>query len=507
MKPHGRRLAMPKGDVGLRRFPWHCRWHIRHFDPWTSRSFRCSFLWSGYEPGNRVRKEHLLAGLKQWQRSTNMLTPTGACALYDDRSSAVTAQAIAELEAWDGSFCESASRRSALVEIRFDFVRRSPVFSYLPRRPPGFPIVFEDGKRVFEASDEGWYDPTQLCPDDGELLASGFEWLSHEGGIDYTMRRSGASVIPFAPSSHYSGFLSSRRLLRHVRCSVLCHDDIGPTVKDYLSEVSQVRLNPVQHPLLPNGWSMFHDFSARVHVETPAGLEALEVDENIELIVAGGLRIGRRWSWLTGAPPRILVSGMEAHDRITVNGASVEVDANGECQASGVFTGPGEYLVKAGRRQRRIKIERPQVSVQSQAETRESLDARRSRRIALPRGSWTLIGGSPDQVCYSREEFFRGTIASCPFHPSWAVQVGAGPGAVVAVTAYPSPPRTLSVRRLAGLPRKLVEQWSSVVYSAHIRRPQFVGLNGAIPDEGIVGVWKDYVSVAKEIKRRLKKPR
>ena len=91
-------------------------------------------------------------------------------------------------------------------------------------------------------------------------------------------------------------------MLRGVGCSVLCRDNIVPTVKDYLSEVAQDLLRPVSHSLLPNGWSMFRDVSARVHVEAPAGLDALEVAPNIELIVSGGLRLGRTWSWLTGAP-------------------------------------------------------------------------------------------------------------------------------------------------------------------------------------------------------------
>lgn len=503
---HGRQLAMPKSNIGFRRFVALPLAHVplRSLDIEKLPGF---FSWAGYQPGARVRHDRLLSDLKRWQQSQNMLTPTGMSALFDDRSAAVSAQASAELEAWDGSFCESASKRSALVEIQFDVVQRSPSFFYLPRRPPEFPTVFEDGKRVFEASDEGWYDPAQLLPEDGELLESGFEWLSHERGIDFTLRRSGALAIPFTPSTTYSGFLSSRRLLRGIKCSVLCREDIVPTAKDYLSEVAQGLLRPIRHPLLPTGWSMFRNVSARVHIEAPAGLEALEVDPKIDLIISGGLRLGRKWSWLAGAPPRILVSGMEAQDQIKVNGASVQVDASGDVLPEGVFTESGEYLVEAGNLRRRITIKRPQVSVRSQTEVDLSLDAGRSRRIALPHGSWTLIGNSPDQVCYSDVQFFRGTIASCPFDPCWAIQVGAGPGAVVAIASYPRPPRKFTLRKLTVQTRKLIEQWSSVVYAAHIRRPRFVGLHGAVPDEGIVDVWKNYAALAKKIKRQLKKPR
>lgn len=503
-KARGRQLAMPKGDIGFRRFVALPLAHVplRSLDIEKLPRF---FSWAEYQPGTRVRHDRLLSALKRWQQSRNLLTPIGTTALYDDRSTAVAAQVSAELEAWDGSYCESASRRSALVEIQLYFFQRSPSFFYLPRRPPGFPKVFEDGKRVFEASDEGWYDPAKLRPEDGELLESGFEWLSHARGIDFTLRRSGALAIPFTQSSSYSGFLSSRRLLRGVGCSVLCRDKIVPTVKDYLSEVAQRFLSPVQHPLLPDGWSMFRDVSARLHVEAPAGLEALEVDPKIDLIVAGGLRLGRSWSWLMGAAPQIMVSGMEAQDRIRVNGASVRVNASGELLSEGVFAEPGEYLIEAGSRRRRIKIERPLVSVPTQTEHHEQLDFDHRRRIALPHGSWTLIGNSPDQVCYSEIKFFRGTIASCPFHPSWAIQVGAGPGAMVAIASHPRPPRIFKLQRQTMQTRKRIEQWSSIIYAAHIRRPRFVWLNGAVPDESIDHVWKNYAALAKKIKRQLKK--
>lgn len=500
---HGRRLAMPRGDVGFRRFVALPLAHVplRSLDVDKLPAF---FSWAGYQPGGRVRHDRLLSDLRRWQQARNALTPTGAESLSDDRSDAVAAQVSAELESWDGSFYESESKRTtALVELQFDVVQRSPVFFYLPRRPPGFPEVFDSGERVFEASEEGWYDPAQVCPEDGELLGNGFEWPSNVDGVQFMLRRPGAVVVALTPSSTCSGFLSNRRLLHGVRCSVLVRKNVLSTVQDYLSEVAQGALNRVSHPLLPNGWEMFRDFTARVHVEAPPGLEALEVDPNVELIVAGGLRVGRRWSWLAGAPPRILVSGVEAQDSIKVNDAPVEVGVNGELPTGDVFAEPGEYIIEAGRVRRRIEIAQPQVSVRSEADRPEPIDGHR-RRIALPYGSWTLIGPSPDQVCQAHGEFFRGTIASCPFQPSWAVQVGAGPGAVVAALASPSPPRTVSLHRLTGHARKMVERWTSVVYEAHIRRPRFIGLEWAVPDAGAVDTWRMYAALAKEIKRSLK---
>lgn len=504
---HGRALVMPETVRGFRRFVALPLAHVplRSLDTGKLPVF---FAWAGYQPGARLPHERLLADLKRWQRSTTSLTATGADALRDDRSATVAAQVSAELKAWDGACSESDNSRSALVELQFDVVQRVPILFYLPRRPTGFPTVFEDEKRVFEASGDGWYDPGQLTPEDGALLESGFEWRAKSDGVNWTLRRRGNLVIPFAPSSNYSGFLSGRRLLRGVKCSVLCRDSILPTAQDYLSEVAQAVLRPISHSGLPNGWSMFRDFSAQVHVEAPSGLETLEVDPGVELILVGGLRIGRTWSWVVGAPPRVLAAGMKPGDHVTVNGASLEVSTSGELLTDTIFNQSGQYVIEAGTQRRKIEMTGPQTSVRRDTESRESANPGRSTTIALPRGSWTLIGRSPLLVHCSHSAFFHGTIASCPFDLSWAVQVGAGPGAIVAVSAvHPAPPQMPNLRGLSRHARRLIEQWSSIVYAAHIRHPRFVGLSGVAPEEGIVRVWRAYVTLAKEIKRHLRRGR
>ena len=503
-KEHKRRLVMPQGDAKFRRFVALPLAHVplRYLDIEKLPYF---FSWAGYQPGGRVRPDQLLFNLRRWQQSKKRLTQTGAGALSDDRVDAVVAQVSAELESWDGSLVETANRRSsAPVEIHFDIVQRKPVLSYLPHRPSGFPIVFEDGEHVFKASDEGWYDPVEICPLDGELLKTGFEWRSDINGTQFVLRRPETLVVPLVPSSTYSGFLSSPRLLHGIKCSVLCHNKVIDRVQEYLSEVAQQQLNPVTgHSSLPNNWSIFRDITARVDVKAPSGLEALEVDPNIELVVAGGLRLGRRWSWLVGAPPQILVSGMERNDQVKVNGAAVEIGTNGELLINEILAKPGEYLIEAGGMRRRIEIARPQISIQKKAERCDSSDGDQSIKVALPRGDWTLIGNSPDQVYYSRGGFFRGTLASCSFHSSWAIQVGAGPGAIIAVFANPRLPQEDS-HSLTRQSLNLIKRWVSVVYASHIRHPHFIGLNGIVLDEGIFDIWKQYVAVAKKIKRELK---
>ncbi|NLX97562.1 MAG: hypothetical protein GXY83_15445 [Rhodopirellula sp.] len=501
---HGRRLATRRSDAVLRYVALPLA-HVplRSLDIEKLPAF---FVWAGYEPGSRVRRDRLCADLRLWQQSRNSLTQTGAEALLDDRSEAVVAQVSAELESWDGSASDSLSRRSALVEVHFDIVQRQPVFAYLPRRPSGFPVVFDDGEHVFEASDEGWYDPARIVPEDGELLASGFEWRSGANCAEFTLRRSATLALALTPSSNYSGFLSSRRVLRGVKCSVLCRHETVDTVEEYLSEVAQARLNAVNHPSLPQGWSIIRDFTAQVHVEAPGGLESLEVDSNVNLVVSGGLRIGRRWSWVAGAPPGVLVTGLEAGQRATVNGAPVGVSPAGELMTNGLLDEPGEYLIEAGRVRRRIEVLNPQVPVHPPNPTSGSTGAMSCRpvRIALPKGSWTLIGAAPGEVCRSRSASVRGSLASCPFRPLWAVQVGAGPGASVAVLARPQLPRRFTLRGLNRSRRRDCERWAGVIYDANIRRPHFLTLCAVVPKEEVKCTWKQYAAAAKEIKRVLK---
>ncbi len=496
---HDRALAAPGSHIGMRRFVALPLAHVplRSLDIEKLPSF---FAWAGYEPGSRVRPERLSADLRLWQQSKSALTHTGAEAISDERSEAVLAQVSAELESWDGSYSESTGRRSALVEIQFDIVQRQPTLAYLPRRPPGFPSVFDDGEHVFEASDEGWYDPAPLHPADGEALALGFEWRSAGSSVQFALRRPQAAVIALTPSSNYSGFLSSRRLLRGVKCSVLCRTDLAETVEAYLSEAAQQRLRAVNDPRLPEGWSIIHAFTVQRHIEAPPELEALGIDSNIDLLVSGGLRIGRRWSWVAGAPPRVLVTGVGAGEAVRVNGAPVAISDSGELTTNGLLSEPGEYLIEAGRARRRIEIVKPRIAVA----TPQNGAGAGSVPVALPSRAWTLIGARPGEICRARSAFSRGALASCPFHPVWAVQVGAGPGADVAVLSRPEQPTKFDLQGETRSVREQCQRWAGVIYDAHVRRPRFVWTNGTAPFEGVDLVWRQYAAAAKQIKRAIK---
>ena len=54
--------------------------------------------------------------------------------------------------------------RAAVVHVLLDFRRGQPELFFLPRRPPSFPAVFDDGSHVFAAAEQGWYDQVLRPP-------------------------------------------------------------------------------------------------------------------------------------------------------------------------------------------------------------------------------------------------------------------------------------------------------------------------------------------------------
>ena len=156
----------------------------------------------------------------------------------------MAAQVEAELEAWDGCAVDTVGRRSAVVELVLDIVRRRPRLYYLPRCPMGFPKVFDAGVRRFEVSEEGWYDPVPVASEDGSMLLRGFEWEARIGGLTMLLRRGPARAIVLARSELYSGFLSRRGLPRGIGCAVLCADDVVDVAQGFLKETTQRGLPP-----------------------------------------------------------------------------------------------------------------------------------------------------------------------------------------------------------------------------------------------------------------------
>lgn len=498
----GRRLALPGPAVGLRRFVALPLTHVplRRVDIERLPEF---FAWAGYEPGAKIGRSRLDHALVDWSLSRTPFTNAGMAALADDRREAVLAQIAHELESWDGSHMDSLGRRSGRVEILLDIVQRRPELYYLPRRPAAFPQVFDDGEHAFEASDEGWYDPVPIRSEDGRDLAEGFEWYAVSGRLRLVLRRPGVRAIALPASHEYTGYLSHRALQLGAPGAALCGEALARLAAEYLSGISAQRCVPLNHPGLPDGWRLFTGIKPQRKSEAPpAGLEALAVEAAVNLIPVGGLRLGSRWAWLAGAPPRLMMAGLEVGERVAVDGEPVAVAEDGTLTGLGQLTRPGTHIVEAAGLRRRIEIVESEVRCGSQ----EHGPLRTV--VVLPRGSWTLVGATPGEVALPAFRSRRGAVAWCAFPVVWAVEVGAGPDARV-LCLSPKPPSPSRVPQFPayGPVGRGLQAWASAVYNASIRRPAMETLNSQASSAAARSAWAGYVQTARDIKRQFKKAR
>ncbi len=497
----GRRLALPAPDVGLRRFVALPLTHVplRRVDIERLPEF---FTWAGYEPGARKTRTKLDQDLVSWSLGRTPFTSAGMAALADERRAAVLAQIAHELESWDGAHTDSLGRRSGRVEILLDVVQRRPELFYLPRRPAAFPQVFDDGARAFEASDEGWYDPVPLGSEDGQALSEGFEWQVIAGRLRLVLHRPGACAIALPASHEYTGYLSQRALQLGAPAAALCRETLAQPASEYLSKISQQRCVPINHPGLPEGWRLFTGIRPQRKGEIPpAGLEALAVEAAVDLIPTGGLRLGGRWAWVVGAPPRLIVAGLEVGERVTIDGEPVAIAGDGTLAGNGALARPGTHIIEAAGLRRRVEITEPQVQGQPWTPPPPRTV------LALPRGSWTLIGAVPGVVDVPMLRSPTGSVASCSFPVVWAIEVAGGPGARVLCISLPPPPPRRVARFAPRGPSGGGLAWASTIYNAAIRRPRMATLDGQPCQPDDRAVWAEYARAAREIKRQFRRAR
>jgi hypothetical protein len=497
----GRRLALPGPEVGLRRFVALPLTHVplRRVDIERLPEF---FAWVGYEPGARIARTKLDQDLVSWSLGRTPFTSAGMAALADERRPAVLSQIAHELESWDGAHTDSLGRRSGRVEILLDVVQRRPELFYLPRRPAAFPQVFDDGAHAFEASDEGWYDPVPLGSEDGRALSDGFEWQVIAGRLRLVLRRPGAHAIALPASHEYTGYLSHRALQLGAPAAALCRETLAQAASEYLSAISQQRCITINYPGLPEGWRLFTGIKPQRQGETPpAGLEALAVEAAVDLIPAGGLRLGSRWAWVLGAPPRLIVAGLDVGERVTIDGEPVAVADDGTLAGNGALARPGTHIIEAAGLRRRVEITEPEVPSQPWTPP----PARTV--LALPRGSWTLVGAVPGEVALPVFRSPTGAVVSSVFPVVWAVESGAGPGARVLCLSVPAPPPSRVMRFAPYGPGGRSLQWASAIYNAAIRRPRMTTLDGQPCRLGDCTVWAEYAQAARDIKRRFRRAR
>lgn len=468
-----RYLALPRAHVLLRRVD------IAHLPEF--------FEWCDFGPRVRPAEAELASRLDEWTKRWRSFTRTGLRALSDGRRQAVIHQIALELEGWDGTCLDAAGRQAASVELLLDFVRRAPLLYYLARRPQAFPETFADGDRELVAGDEGWYEPILVEQDDGSELNDGFSWGASDSRR--VLRRRGAVAIPLSPHTDFTGFVSGRGLPRGVVSAVLVHESVLKIATDYLSSVCDQPVEPALYGGLPRGWQLFKSVLPRRVADVPQGLEALEVLTTIELLARDGLRAGRRWAWVRGAAPTLTVVGDWHGQTAAIDGVEISVSAAGELQAGALLSEVGAHEVIVGATRRIVEIIEPAI-INNAFEAPSALTS----GVALPAGSWTLVGSVAGEALTLPESDRPSMLAGCPFAPVWAISRNTEHQQVLLLTSDPG-----AASRSPGTDGVSLERWAHAIYDAELRRPRIGSV--ATAAGSAVSHWSPYAALARELVR------
>ena len=239
---------------------------------------------------------------------------------------------------------------------------------------------------------------------------------------------------------------------------------------------------------------------AKCAVTPPDGLDTLQMDPTGNVLISGGLRLGRRQAWIRGAAPTVMVAGLEVGEAPMIDGMAVGVGQDGTLQADERLAESGMHTIEVGTLRRRVEIVEPSVSEHAQRPISTTEET-----VALPAGRWVLLGDRPDQVAYPACEHWGGVLATCPFNPYWAIDVGAGHGATVLCLSQPPPPLTPQRVRITRRNRRQCSTWATRIYDAHVRRPRLGAVRVELQVEYVRRRWAEYAVAAKAVKRALRK--
>jgi hypothetical protein len=217
-------------------------------------------------------------------------------------------------------------------------------------------------------------------------------------------------------------------------------------------------------PGVPSDWFVSGVFRvSQFPADWDPPIEALQVDSVVDFFTIGGLRVGRRSSWLVGAPPSLQVSGVQ--DFVEVNKRRVKIK-DGVVEWIGVVKRPGMYSVRAGRAHRNIEIVEPTLCAQLPALIEAGLSATRYW-AGVPKGTWLVLGAEPGALISL--ELPRDELVEFEFEPVWALPKGRG--AKDALVFFPSNEQC-PARRPRGAARE--QAWARAVRAAERLRAPIV---------------------------------
>lgn len=487
----GRDISLPLPESGIRaqRFLAFPRAHVllRRVDVEHLPEF---FEWCGFGPRVTPSAEEIAARIGEWTRRWRSFTPTGLRALGDGRQAEVLAQIARELEVWDGACVDSTGRRIANVELLLDFERRTPILYFLARRPSGYPASFIDGERRLEAGDEGWYEQVRVTAEDGPQLHDGVHWTASDGEV--VLRRRPSCAIPLSPHTDFAGFVSGRGLPRGITSAVLVHESVAAAATDFLSAACEQRVEPLAHSAMPRGWLLFKGILPRRVVAAPRELDAIEILTTTDIVARGGLRAGRRWAWIRGAPPALTATGEWREHGATVDGVAVPIADDGDLQLGETLSEPGFHSVIVGCTRRIVEIIEPTIAESVDHQTLSAISA----GVALPAGAWTLIGACVGDVLALPESSSPVVPDGAMFEPVWALARDPEQPRVILIAGSASEPSLAGGCEPTG---SASEHWARVVYDAEVRAPRIGSMVSTSTHAR--DYWQAYVALARRLTR------
>jgi hypothetical protein len=455
------------------------------------------FDWAGYSPTSAVSQDRVADDLRRWDQSYSRLSQAGKDAMTDQREPAVIAQVQSELRAWDETVPSAHGPRIVHADLLLETAMRRPKLYLLVRRKEGFPQTFRSGEAELNAADS-WYDPVELRVADGPILQSGLTWISDENA-SFIVRRLPAIAVVLAPNPEYSGFVSRGSLPKQTLCAVMCHESVTEAVQEYLRRVCGVPLSAISPVGFPADWRLFQNVRAVNAVEDiPSPLEGLRVASSADIIPQGGLRLGAGWSWMEGAPPRLLIEGRDGAV-VLVNETPVEVDESNYAVVGDLLHSPGTYTIRVGAFERTIRIVQPSVRPVGPSERSPlGISAVPRHPQVLGPGQWVLLGSDPELTMISRSAGNRDSLVLCDFEPAWAVKVSSGRGASALQLSAQTPTLAGRVRRTPA-----AHAWASTIYDAAVRHPDLSSELGTSYAD-VKDAWEQYVHAARQLRRRWK---
>ncbi len=509
---YGRRLVLPVAG-GVQKFVAYPLAHVplRRVDIDRLPQFFDSY---GYEPGMRAPLDSLAYDLYKGAGPWRHLTRVGQRALEDPgRRPFVIRQVAHELEHWDGCRTDSYGTRIATIALWMDIRRRRVQLSLLARRPQGFPEEIENEDLVFVSSQEGWYEPILLGPDDGALLSEGLRIDACASGSRCLLQLRGFTVVPLTPSEEYAGLVSDSVLRAGTRCAVLCAESMIEDVSRYLELLNNGPVYPRRDENLPKGWCLFTDVELSSDAAPPVGLERLRAEASIALVPVGGLRLGRRWTWLEGASACLRIVGARQGLEVRVDGQEAKLDSEGHLPAA-LLRAEGTHVVEVGNRLRQLIAVLP-GAVNPECRSWECNEPILSRiPVAVPEGHWAVIGSVPGELAtvFASSE---GALIRPDFFARWAVKIGTRRSATalhlhdVGASLMAEWDRDDVTRIQAPCLRAgftSAQSWAEIIYQAGIRRPHLVCTLKCQVQE-LAAEWRRLMEKARSVKREIKRGR